>query len=78
MISSVSLGILGARVAAMPVTRGLSLVPAAPVAAMTGAEIATIVAVSFIGLALVIEVYKEYEEIEFSKEPPRLKLRKRQ
>ncbi len=77
-LGAVSLGVLGVSVAATPITGGLSLVAAAPIAAMTGAEIATIIAVSCIGLTVVIAIFKDYEEIDFSSDPPTLKLRKKQ
>lgn len=62
---------LGAGVVASPLTGGLSLgiagVSLAPIATLTGLEIATIVAAAFLGIALIIAVFKDYEEIEYSK-----------
>ena len=58
-----------------PVTGGLSYLVAAPVATMTGVEVAAIIAASFLGLALILAIYKDYEEISY--EPGRLVLRKK-
>lgn len=69
-------GVGGAAVAA-PVTGGLSFAAAAPVAAATGASIPAIIAASAVGLALIIAVFKDYEEIEFSKDRLRLKRSKK-
>lgn len=69
---------LGIALAATPFTGGLSLTLAAPIAAITGVEIAVIVAVSFVGLALLIAILKEYEIVCVCLDPqePRLKLKK--
>lgn len=75
-VGSVVLGILTVALAAIPFTGGVSLVAAAPIAALTGLEIATIIAVSAVGLALLIAVFKDYEEIAYEK--GRLTLRKKQ
>lgn len=56
---------LGVATVTAPVTGGLSYLAAAPVAALTGAEVAAIIAVSTVGLALVLAVYKDYEEISY-------------
>lgn len=70
---------LGAGVLASPLTGGTSLaiagVSLAPIAALTGVEIAAITAAAFLGIALIIAVFKDYEEIEYSK--GRLILRKK-
>jgi hypothetical protein len=66
---------LGAATIAAPVTGGLSYFAAAPVAVLTGAEISAIIAVSAVGLALVLAVFKDYEEISY--ESGRLVLKKR-
>ncbi|MDD2744208.1 MAG: hypothetical protein PHV02_18250 [Rhodocyclaceae bacterium] len=70
---------LGAATVAAPVTGGLSFVAAAataaPVAALTGVEIAAIIAASAVGIALVLAVYKDYEEISY--ESGKLVLKKR-
>ncbi len=62
-----------------PMTGGMSYLAAAPVvvpvAAMTGVEVAAIIAASFLGLALILAIYKDYEEISY--ESGRLVLRKK-
>lgn len=62
---------LGAGVLASPLTGGtslgVSLASLVPISALTGLEVAAIVASSFLGVALIIAVFKEYEEIEYSK-----------
>ncbi|WPQ35129.1 hypothetical protein [Achromobacter xylosoxidans] len=72
-------GLLGvASITAVP-TGGLSYVAfaaaATPVAALTGLEIATIIFAATIGLAVIVAVFKDYEEISYSK--GHLVLRKR-
>lgn len=67
---------LGAATLAAPVTGGLSYFAVAPVAALTGLEITAIIAASTLGIALIIALFKDYEEIEYSKE--KMVLRKRQ
>ncbi|EGT0013082.1 hypothetical protein ACV3T5_07055 [Clostridium perfringens] len=80
-LSGATIGVLAATLsvgaATAPITGGLSLVAAAPIAALTGADIALIIAVSFVGLALVTSIYKGYDEIEISKNPWKLKLKKK-
>ena len=56
-----TLMVLGAAVAALPFTGGVSLAVAAPIAALTGLNIAVILAVVFVGLALLLAVYKGYD-----------------
>lgn len=56
---------LGAATLTAPVTGGLSYFAAAPVAALTGMEIAAIIAASALGIALVIAVFKDYDEISY-------------
>lgn len=83
--SKATLGILTTALAAgtitAPITGGLSLgisaVAAAPIAAATGTEIAVIIAVSAVGIALVTAVYKGYDEVEFSTNPLKLKLKRK-
>lgn len=67
---------LGFGIVAAPVTGGLSMFAAAPVAALTGLEIAAIITASALGIALIIAVFKDYEEISFEK--GKMTLRKRQ
>lgn len=69
LLGSVGLGILattlGVATFTAPVTGGLSYFVAAPVAALTGVEIAAIITASTIGLSLVVAVFKGYEEISY-------------
>ncbi len=62
---------LGVGALASPLTGGTSLgvsiASLIPISTLTGVEVAAIVASSFIGIALIIAVFKEYEEIEYSK-----------
>ncbi|MEG1482832.1 hypothetical protein [Clostridium sp.] len=84
-LSKAMLGILTTALAAgvvtAPITGGLSLgisaAAAVPIAALTGTEIAVIIAVSCIGVALVTAVYKGYDEIEFSQNPLKLRLKRK-
>lgn len=62
--SGVTIAAVAAALAATPFTGGLSMVGLAPVAALTGFEIAAIIAAASIGIALIVAVFKDYEEIE--------------
>jgi hypothetical protein len=68
-LGTVGLGILtatlGAATIAAPVTGGISYLAAAPVAVMTGVEIAAIIAASALGITLVLALFMGYEEISF-------------
>ena len=68
LMAAISVSIGG--VATAPATGGLSLgftaVSAGTTATITGLEIATIIFISTMGIGLIIALFKEYEEIEFS------------
>lgn len=80
-LSKAKLGILSTALAAgavtAPMTGGLSFAAAAPIATLTGIEIAVIIAVIFIGITLVIAVCTGYDVIEFSKDPLTLRLKRK-
>ena len=59
-------GVLGVAAITAPITGGLSFLSAVPVAALTGIEIAAIITASTLGIALVIAIFKGYDEVEFS------------
>jgi len=67
-LAAVTAAITVATVSA-PVTGGLSYAffaaGAAPAAAMTGIEIAAIIAAASLGVALIIALFKDYEEISY-------------
>ena len=67
---------LGVGIVAAPITGGISMFAAAPVAALTGLEIAAIITASALGIALIIALFKDYEEISFEK--GKMTLRKKQ
>lgn len=67
---------LGAATVAAPVTGGLSYAAAIPIAALTGAEITAIIAAFTVGIALVLAVYKDYEEVSYDSGKLVLKKRK--
>lgn len=67
-----------AAVAAAPFTGGLSTVAAISVATLTGFEIAAIAAVCFVGVGLLVALFKDYEEIEFDGKKKRLVLKRKQ
>lgn len=81
MLSAASMAVLVAAIGGAtmlaPETFGLSFLAAAPIAALTGIKIATIVIAASIGIALIIAVFKDYEEIEYAK-GEKLILRKKQ
>ena len=79
-LSKVSLAVLtaalGAGAAAIPFTGGLSLAAFAVVpAASTGLSVAAIITASALGIALILAVYKGYDEIEYR--PEKLTLRRK-
>lgn len=65
LAGTVTLGILGTALAAVPFTGGLSMAAAVPVATLTGLEIAAIIAAASVGVALIVAVFKDYEEISY-------------
>ena len=75
------LTVLAAAVAALPFTGGLSGVVAVPVAAATGLGTVVILAVIFVGLTLLLAVYRGYDvTIDFPNgipPRPRIKLKKK-
>lgn len=78
-LSAGALALLAVALATIPLTGGTSAPLAsaafAPVAATTGFEVASLVVAVSIGLGLIIALFKDYEEIEFSN--GRLILRKK-
>ncbi len=73
---AVLIAALGVAVLAGPETLGFSVYAVGAVAAgMTGIEIAAIIAAVSVGLALVLAVYKEYDEISY--ESGKLSLRRK-
>ncbi|HAS0861466.1 TPA: hypothetical protein I3314_001538 [Enterobacter hormaechei subsp. xiangfangensis] len=76
--SGVSLALLTAALAATPFTGGMSALAAAPIAAMSGFEIAAIIAAASIGITLIIAIFKDYEEIEAGDGKLKLKRRKKE
>jgi ABC-type polysaccharide/polyol phosphate export permease len=67
---------LASAIAAIPFTGGMSAVGLVPVAALTGLEITLIMAVVFLGIGLLTAIWNDYDEIEYSHNPLRLKLKK--
>lgn len=66
LAGTVTLGVLAAALASIPFTGGSSFVVGVmPVAAITGFEIAAIIAATSVGLALLIAIFKDYEEISY-------------
>lgn len=62
--SGATIALVVAAFAATPFTGGLSVLGLVPVATLTGFEIAAIIAAASLGLALIIAIFKDYEEIE--------------
>ena len=69
--------LLAGALAGIPATGGLSLAAAAPIAALTGIEVAPIIVAVSIGLTLLLSVWSGYEEVEYSYPPAKLKLGKK-
>lgn len=61
-------GVIGVSAMTVPVTGGLSMGAAASAAALTGLEIASIITASSIGIALILAIFKDYEEVGYSEE----------
>ena len=80
MLSGVGLAALtaalGVATVTAPATGGLSYFAAAPVAALTGLEIATIITAASLGIGFIVALFLGYEEVSF--ENGRLVLRKKQ
>jgi len=68
--------LITAALAAAPFTGGLSALGAVPIAALTGMEIAAIIAASAVGISLIVAIFAGYEEISYS--PNHLTLKKKQ
>ena len=60
-----AIGLLASSLAAAPFTGGLSLVAAAPIAALTGLEIALIIAVAALGIGLVLLICRDFKKVSF-------------
>lgn len=75
MAGGITIALLGTALAAIPFTGGLSVAAFAPVAALTGFEIAAIIVAASLGLSLIIALFKDYEEISY--ENGKLVLKKR-
>lgn len=77
-LGAASLAVIGTAIAAAPFTGGASLLFAAPVAAAAGTSTLVIIAAVVVGVALLLAIWKNYEEIEFSAgPPPTLKLKRK-
>jgi hypothetical protein len=77
-LGAASIAVLVGIVGLSPFTGGLSFIGLAPFAALTGLEISAIIIAASIGLALIIAVFRDYEEISYEPGPPqRLVLKKR-
>jgi hypothetical protein len=65
-IKKSTIPVLVAPLCCAPFTGGFSVFAAAPVAVLTGFEIAVILAVFLIGLALIIAICKDFPKIRFT------------
>jgi len=65
LLGPAAIAALGLATVAAPITGGISYIAAAPVAAMTGVEIAAIITAAAIGVTLVVAIFKDYEEISY-------------
>ncbi|HFV6786742.1 hypothetical protein [Escherichia coli] len=63
--------------ATIPLTGGGSVLVVSSLAALSGLDIAVIIAAASIGIALIIAVFRDYEEIEFSNGKMILKLKRK-
>jgi hypothetical protein len=65
-VSTATIGAIACAGCATPFTGGLGALAAVSIAVLTGLEIALIIAVFFIGLALVLMVCKEFIKVRFT------------
>lgn len=63
----VTIALLTTALAATPFTGGLSMAAAVPIATLTGLEVGAIITATSIGLAVIIALFKGYEEISYEK-----------
>lgn len=75
LAGAATIAVLTAAIAAIPFTGGLSVGAAVPVAALTGLEIAAIIATASVGVTLIVAVFNDYEEVSY--EEGKLTLRKK-
>ncbi|WP_195245684.1 hypothetical protein [Clostridium celatum] len=79
-LGSVAIGVLTASLVVAtvtaPTTGELAYLAAAPIAISTGVTISTIMALSIFGITIIIALLKDYGEVEYSLDPPRVILRK--
>ena len=77
-LGPIALAALTAAIAAIPLTGGVSAaLGITTAAALTGMEIATIAGGVFVGVYLLIALYKDYDEIEVNMSDKSIKLRKK-
>lgn len=76
-IGKFALAGLTCAIATIPITGGLSTAMLIPMAALTGYEIALIMAVAVVGAVLLLAIWKDYEEIGFTYNPTKLILRRK-
>ncbi len=62
---SAALGIIAAAIVAIPFTLGLSIAVAGPIALAAGVEVPLVLAVMFVGAALLIAIWTDYDEVEY-------------
>lgn len=76
-VSGVVIATMIATFATIPLTGGGSVLVVSSLAALSGLDIAVIIAAASIGIALIIAVFRDYEEIEFSNGKMILKLKRK-
>lgn len=64
--SKTTVAILSAAIATIPFTGGISLPLVGGIAALTGLEIALILAIIFLGITLVMIIAREYKRVSFT------------
>ena len=72
-LGTATLATLTALLATMPLTGGLSAFGAVPLVALTGLEISAIIIAVSLGIALILAVYKGYDEILYKNGELKLK-----
>lgn len=60
-----AIGLLATSLAAAPLTGGMSLAAAAPIAVLTGIEVVAIIAVATMGIALILLICREFKKVTF-------------
>lgn len=69
-LSSAAIAALGAAIASIPFTAGISIAAVSAAAALSGIEIALIIATVVLGIGFLRTIWSQWDEVEFEFGPP--------